>query len=260
MSKKVIRLTESELKNYIQKIISEQKSNTNDQYGMGAIVTPEWDRIIQYFSTQKQKPKVIKTKTFTSLNWGSHSGPGFDWGLSIDTRGEFIFQSSNINKSKSVLQFAKSHNLSVYESGGNNGLNSEKLNNLRTDKIITLVGQIITYCNQSESQINQKNIGHMGMRYLMEQLSPFGFKIDMKKYFGVPTIYKGFDDDGVFIQFYQDNGFYFQLGVNRNGKEILLKKYPLKESENYTSDNAVKQIMKDVDKFKNMQIVLRNKG
>jgi hypothetical protein len=99
-------------------------------------------------------------------------------------------------------------------------------------------------------------VGHRGMAYLYDQLKSFGFKLDEKQLFGgTPTLYKGDDNNGVFIQFYQDNGFYFQLAVTKNNKTVLFKKYPLKESENYTSDNAVKLILRDVEGFKNMKIV-----
>jgi hypothetical protein len=98
-------------------------------------------------------------------------------------------------------------------------------------------------------------VGHMGIAYLYNQLKSFGFNLDEKQLFGgTPTVYKGNDDNGVFIQFYKDNGFYFQLAVTKNGKQLLLKKYQLKESQNYVSDYAVKQILHDVENYKNMDV------
>lgn len=96
----------------------------------------------------------------------------------------------------------------------------------------------------------QTGVGHSGLKYLSDKLSSFGFKMDTTHY-GVPTIIKGDDSNGVSIQFYQDNGFYYQLLVTVNGKNVVDKKYPLDQNKNYVSDGAVKQIMSDLEKWKN---------
>ena len=95
-----------------------------------------------------------------------------------------------------------------------------------------------------------KRVNHNGMVYISDILKPFGFSLDTKS-FGVPTVYKGDDSNGVNIQFYQDKGYYLQLSVSKNNKQVLLKKYPITSKEDYTSDSAVKQILIDVEKWKN---------
>jgi len=56
MSKKIVRLTESDLKQYINKVVSEQtvqpQSGTTQQKGMGAILRPENNKQSKEFLIQ----------------------------------------------------------------------------------------------------------------------------------------------------------------------------------------------------------------
>jgi hypothetical protein len=55
-----------------------------------------------------------------SLNWGSHSGKGFDWGMSISKSGTFAFQTTNKEKKAIVEGLIKQYNI-PFRSGENQG-------------------------------------------------------------------------------------------------------------------------------------------
>ena len=53
----------------------------------------------------------------TSLNWGIHKGPGYDWGMSINNSGTFSFQSKNTETYKMVADLVKNYGFSFRDTG-----------------------------------------------------------------------------------------------------------------------------------------------
>jgi hypothetical protein len=77
-----------------------------------------WDFYLQMFGPSSMKH--IKMKDDYSLNWGSHSGKGFDWGMSISKSGTFAFQTTNKEKKAIVEGLIKQYNI-PFRSGENQG-------------------------------------------------------------------------------------------------------------------------------------------
>jgi hypothetical protein len=136
--KKVIRLTESDLVRLVKRVIKEQEEDENDK---------NWTSIVS--SLLSTNPKQIKMKDGNhSLNWGSHSAGGYDWGLSIGKTGTFTFQSENNVKSKQVSELIQKYGFPIQKTNYNNGLHTDSYIGFPTDKLITLIKEIINICKQ----------------------------------------------------------------------------------------------------------------
>lgn len=105
--RKVIRLTESDLRKMIGNIISEQ-STLPDKFIPG--VKTKWGIYLETFGRTSTKHIKMKDGDY-SLNWGSHSGPGFDWGMSISKSGVFAFQTTNKEKKAIVEGLIKQYSI-----------------------------------------------------------------------------------------------------------------------------------------------------
>jgi hypothetical protein len=119
--KKVIKLTESDLMRIVKRVISEQNSAGAKQVQpyKGSIPTKNkthtglgdnsfdknWLTILSGLKNFNS-PKVINVnydgKPITSLNWGIHSDSGRNknWGLSISSDNNFVFQTKDEIQSK----------------------------------------------------------------------------------------------------------------------------------------------------------------
>jgi hypothetical protein len=101
--------------------------------------------------------------------------------------------------------------------------------------------------------LEQDGKSHEGLGNILKELKPFGFSLDMKS-FGVPTVYKGNDSDGVIIQFKQKtekNPDLFQVTVSVNGKNVLFNTYTIKNS--LSPSIEVSKILKDLEEWKKYQ-------
>jgi hypothetical protein len=128
----------------------------NQQVEMG------WEQLLSGALKLSPKAKMIRFKDNkykadeNSLNWGSHSGPGYDWGLSIaklglSGRGEFVFQSAMPQKSQMVLDLAKKYNLNVRQLGGNNSLESDDIYSIPVSKLLSFLKEAIMACLNTHS-------------------------------------------------------------------------------------------------------------
>ena len=97
-------------------------------------------------------PKVINFnyngKPITSLNWGSHKGPGFKWGLSLSSDSGIAFQTDIESNSKIFSDKVKQAGLSLNEGLFFNDLSKRWSTQIDLDysdpqKIITLIQDII---------------------------------------------------------------------------------------------------------------------
>jgi len=73
-------------------------------------VNQMWELYLQSFGHTSTKHIKMKDGDY-SLNWGSHSGPGFDWGMSIAKRGTFAFQTTNKEKKAIVEGLIKQYSI-----------------------------------------------------------------------------------------------------------------------------------------------------
>jgi TolA-binding protein len=69
-----------------------------------------WDLYLQTFGPSSKKHIKMKDGDY-SLNWGSHSGSGYDWGMSIAKRGTFAFQTTNKEKKAIVEGLIKQYSI-----------------------------------------------------------------------------------------------------------------------------------------------------
>ena len=120
------------------RLLNEQEEDGNGK---------NWPSIVS--SLLSTNPKQIKMKDGNhSLNWGSHSAGGYDWGLSIGKTGTFTFQSENNVKSKQVSELIQKYGFPIQKTNYNNGLHTDSYIGFPTDKLITLIKEIINICKQ----------------------------------------------------------------------------------------------------------------
>jgi hypothetical protein len=106
-----------------------------------------WSKIVS--SLVPTSPKQIKMKDGDhSLNWGSHSGPGNDWGMSISKVGTFSFQSDDPQKGKLVFDLTQKYGFPVKKMGTHSGLYLNPYTSFPIDKLIPLIREIINLCKQ----------------------------------------------------------------------------------------------------------------
>ena len=120
--------------------------NISKQLSGQTTVNANWDMVSS--SLMSTKPKVIRMKDDMSLNWGSHSGPNYDWGLSISKMGTFVLQGPNVQKIQKALIICKKYGVPLY-SEDSDFLMSDKITSLPTDKVISFVKELLVMCNQS---------------------------------------------------------------------------------------------------------------
>lgn len=247
---KIIRLTESDLVRLVNRVINEQNdlsskgfqkwgkggylmrlpkgsNNTNDAIRIAAdLIGDKFNVIVAVQSNKKVRAEIKGNNVFKKIE----SILGNKFYMSSNGEWENTSGVVDLNTLDKIVNLLSS-------------LKVDEKNNIFTESdLIRLVNKVLN---------EQTGVGHSAFVYLNKILKPYGFVLDEGKGFGVPTLYKGSDENGVFIQFYQDKGFYFQVSVTLNGREVFLKEYPLKESENFTGDSSVKKILADLEKWKN---------
>lgn len=132
--KKVVRLTENDLVKIVKRVINEQSP----------MVDKSWSIILSGLK-QFNNPKVInftsKDKRITSLNWGTHSEQGRtkNWGLSLSSDNDLVFQTTDENQSNVFQQVTglKPNDLS------NRYLYSGKMNFNNPNEVVSKVQKII---------------------------------------------------------------------------------------------------------------------
>lgn len=76
-----------------------------------------WPTLLKSLGSTSSKHIKMKDGDY-SLNWGSHSGSGYDWGMSIaKDMGTFIFQTENLEKSEMVKKLKEKYGIPF--DGGN---------------------------------------------------------------------------------------------------------------------------------------------
>lgn len=150
--KKIVKLTESDLKKLIGNIVSEQStSSTKFIPGVKGFPSKEtnqlWELLLQTFGHTSKKHIKMRDGDY-SLNWGSHSGSGFDWGMSISKRGTFAFQTTNKEKNAIVEGLIRQYSI-PFRSGEYQGTFSvhsggnQKIYDVSEDNMIGFLKKIL---------------------------------------------------------------------------------------------------------------------
>jgi hypothetical protein len=171
---KNFNLTESEREQILKqhkehgykKSLNEQEisGTTNKESGpnLGQIKRNEsWSTILKTLGSTTKRHIKMRDGDY-SLNWGSHSGPGYDWGMSVAKRGGFHFQTDNKEK-KSLMESLISKYSIPFNQGEYQGRysvhlvgSSQTIYSIPTDKLISFLKEILSKMSE-KSKLNEQS-------------------------------------------------------------------------------------------------------